>query len=135
MYPWNEWPWTNVHQLNLDWVIRKLRETIEYLKSLKEEVDQHGEELEKINGQIAELEQFVEDFKAGKFDGLYLELIQKWTEENLPEIIAKIVKYVMFGLSTDGYFIACIPDTWDFIQFDTVMDITSDLYGHLVLRW
>ena len=61
--------------------------------------------------------------------------LKEWADKNVPGLITNIVKYVFFGLSADGHFIAAIPTAWDFIQFDTVVDINSDFYGHLILRW
>ena len=78
---------------------------------------------------VDRLEQMI---SAGNFPPDY---IYQWANNNLPQIIAGIVKYVVFGLSRDGYFVAYIPESWDFIHFDTIMDGKSDLFGHLVLRW
>lgn len=90
-------------------------------KQLEEDVAYLKEELDKV--------------KNGDYVSLYLDSIIKWIDENIQQLVARIVKYVIFGLSQDGHFVAYIPPTWDFIQFDTIIDTDSDLYGHLLLRW
>lgn len=135
MYPWNDWPYTNVHQLNLDWVIGKLKHVIDYLKRLQEQVSGNSDAIAKLQAQVNEMQAILDKLQAGGFDDLYLSAINKWVDEHLPEIIAKTVKYVFFGLTMDGHFCAVIPDSWDFIHFDTIMTADSPLFGHLVLRW
>ena len=61
--------------------------------------------------------------------------ISEWFINSLPDIIDKAIHMVFFGLTEDGYFIAYIPDSWDEIIFDTIMDINSDNYGRLTLSF
>lgn len=89
--------------------------------TLKDDVDYLSNELDKV--------------KNGDYVSLYLNSIKNWIDNNLQELVAGIVKYVSFGLSSDGKFVAYIPKTWDFLQFDTIITPESELYGHLVMRW
>lgn len=89
--------------------------------TIKDDMDYLSNELDKV--------------KNGDYVSLYLNSIKKWIDENLQELVAGIVKYVSFGLSSDGKFVAYIPKTWDFLQFDTIITPESELYGHLVMRW
>lgn len=89
--------------------------------TIKDDMDYLSNELDKV--------------KNGDYVSLYLNSIKKWIDENLQEMVAGIVKYVSFGLSSDGKFVAYIPKTWDFLQFDTIITPESELYGHLVMRW
>lgn len=84
---------------------------------------------------VAYLKGELDKVKNGDYVSLYLDSIIKWIDENIQQLVSRIVKYVIFGLSQDGHFVAYIPPTWDFIQFDTIIDTDSDLYGHLLLRW
>ena len=89
--------------------------------TLKDDVDYLSNELDKV--------------KNGDYVSLYLNSIKNWIDNNLQELVAGVVKYVSFGLSSDGKFVAYIPKTWDFLQFDTIITPESELYGHLVMRW
>lgn len=84
---------------------------------------------------IAELKKVVSELQKILEDQNYLEIVKEWIDENLQQIINNTVKFISFGLSDDGYFMACIPSTWDFLSFDTIMDLDSECYGSLVLKW
>lgn len=94
---------------------------IQDIKSLKAELDATLAELEKV--------------KNGEYVNLYIDALASWIDNNLQELVGRVVKYVFFGLTDDGYFIAYIPDTWDFINFDTIIQPENPLYGHLLLQW
>ena len=91
------------------------------IETLKNDIKLLGDELEKV--------------KNGDYVSLYLDSIKNWIDDNIQNLVANIVKYVIFGLSTDGHFVAYIPESWEFINFDTIVEPDSELYGHLVLRW
>lgn len=135
MYPWADWPYTNVHQLNLDWVVEKLRQTIEFLKEKAAQIDKNSADIQVMQQKVDALEKLIKLIQEGGFDDLYLSAVQEWLNANLPGLVHNLVKYVVFGLTLDGYFCAVIPDAWNFIWFDTIADAASDLYGHLVLHW
>lgn len=97
-----------------------------------EKCDKNNAELQK---ELAEIKKELDDYVNGKLIPAYLEATKKYINENLIDFVSEIVKYVVFGISVDGHFVAYIPSSWDFIQFDTVYDQTSELFGHLVLRW
>lgn len=70
-----------------------------------------------------------------------MKVVQEWianfdttfAEEMVRQAIERLMKTVVFGLSTQGYFMACIPESWSDIQFGTIQD--GELYGHLVLQY
>lgn len=76
-----------------------------------------------------------EEFKASGFDDYYREIIEKWVDNHMEEIIDQAIKMVFFGLTEDGYFCAYIPDSWDDIEFDTGMVYGSYDYGRLILKY
>ena len=70
-----------------------------------------------------------------------MKVVQEWianfdttfAEEMVRQAITKLMKTVVFGISKEGYFMACIPESWSDIQFGTIQD--GELYGHLVLQY
>ena len=59
--------------------------------------------------------------------------ITKWIEKNLEFIYTQTIKQIYFGLTNDGYFCAYIPESWDDISFDTIMNYSDENYGSLVI--
>lgn len=91
---------------------------------IKEELTNMTTDLENyIKAQTADISQTVETN------------MQAYINENLQEFVARIVKFVVFGLTKDGHLAAYIPDTWDFLEFTTPQDPESQFYGHLVLKY
>ena len=63
------YPWNNVHELNLDWLIRKIKEMESYVSELdemREEFRRTSEELrlqlEQLGGEVDQLEKLYSDF-------------------------------------------------------------------------
>lgn len=126
----------HTYEYDLGWMVCWIKQMIADIAVIKQRQEDQGvintdldTRIKTLKIAVDRLEQMI---STGNFPPDY---IYQWTNNNLPQIIAGIVKYVVFGLSRDGYFVAYIPESWDFIQFDTIMDGKSDLFGHLVLRW
>lgn len=91
-----------------------------------------------INNMIEEDKSYVEDIEELKAE---MKVVQTWIdnfdtsfiEELVQEYIGKVIKNVVFGISTAGYFMAMIPDNWNELQFGTIQ--TGELYGHLTLEY
>lgn len=91
-----------------------------------------------INKLIETDRELISDVEGLKAD---MEVVQAWidnfdtgfAEELVKEAIAKLMKTVVFGISSEGYFMACIPDSWSDIKFGTIQN--GELYGHLVLEY
>lgn len=131
-------PYLNGHMYEFDlcWLVEQIKKSMTELQNLINTTAKHDGEIAQLQSkydsladQLANIESII---KNGNFPDTTL---KEWADRNLPGLISSIVKYVFFGLSADGHFIAAIPTAWDFIQFDTVVDINSDFYGHLILRW
>lgn len=131
-------PYLNGHMYEFDlcWLVEQIKKSMTELQNLINTTAKHDGEIaqlqskyDSLEDQLANIESII---KNGNFPDTTL---KEWADRNLPGLISSIVKYVFFGLSADGHFIAAIPTAWDFIQFDTVVDINSDFYGHLILRW
>lgn len=126
----------HTYEYDLGWMVYRIKQMIADIAVLKKRQEDQGVVNTDLDTRLKALKQTVDRLEqmisTGNFPPDY---IYQWANNNLPQMIAGIVKYVVFGLSRDGYFVAYIPESWDFIQFDTIMDGQSDLYGHLVLRW
>lgn len=126
----------HTYEYDLGWMVCRIKQMIADIAVLKKRQEDQGGTNTDLDTRIKTLKITVDRLEqmisTGNFPPDY---IYQWANNNLPQIIAGIVKYVVFGLSRDGYFVAYIPESWDFIQFDTIMDGKSDLFGHLVLRW
>ena len=67
------------------------------------------------------------DFAKGDFEN--------WAIENMPGIIQTMCKFVFFGLTDDGHFVAYIPHSWEFLHFDTILTPGDPKYGHLIMYY
>ena len=92
-------------------------------------------EYKKIKEQLEQMDKLLEEIKNGDYVDLYLDSIIKYIDDNLQCLVARIVKFVCFGLNDDGYFVAYIPKTWEFLEFDTGMVFGEPNYGYLILKW
>ena len=61
----------------------------------------------------------------------YVDAMDEWFEK---DFYYKLVQQVWFGLTSDGHFVAYIPESWNDIIFDTGFDYDLDTYGRLILR-
>ena len=127
---WNNYPRTDFHELNADWIIKHFKEFIESFKELDSWIDQHEKEYE-------ELKKLYDDFMAGRFTPEFLITLNRWITENAVSIIDAAIKTVFFVLE-DGYFVAYIPDSWSEIIFGTtgLDDFPAGYdFGHLTLTY
>lgn len=131
-------PYTNYHSLNLDWLLK----TVKKLDDLYEDLDIDGilsdiraaiegntEAIESLNARFLALEN-------GAYIENYIPALAAWINANLQELVARIAKFVVFGLTADGYFYADIPESWSEVQFSTGYDpeIPTE-YMHLILNY
>lgn len=84
---------------------------------------------------IAELKKRFEEFVEHGFDDYYAQQIEKWFEDNAWKIYERVAKQVFFGLTSDGYFCAYVPESWREIEFDTGAIYGTEEYGRLILRF
>lgn len=86
---------------------------------------------------IAALEQAVTDFIAGGYKDDFEQFLLNWFDENFIDFLSERIKMVFFGLTSDGYFCAYVPDNlWSDIMFDTGMNYADKrTYGRLILRY
>lgn len=110
-------------------VLSVLEEVIKHLG----ETDANAEELKRLYYSLKE--QF-DAFVDGGFEEYYEALLRAWIDENAPSIVKDmLLTGVFFGLTSDGYFCAYKPSTWEDVQFDTGAIYGTEEYGRLILRY
>lgn len=126
-----EYPYINLNDLNLDWLLKHMKELLAALADLDEWRAEHEKEYE-------ELKKLYDDIVNGDFPPEMYGALHKWVVENSTSIIAELVKMVFFGITDDGYFVAYIPESWTDIIFGTtgLDDFPVGVeYGHLTLSF
>ena len=127
-----EFPYTDPNLYNDDWLLKKMKELLEWMHN----TDEWKNEYEEAYNDFKEM---VEQIENGTFPDSIKNAFYKWMRENAISLVGEMVKNVFFEISPDGYFIAWIPDGWDDIVFNTTgLDITLPLmpdFGHLVLSY
>lgn len=84
---------------------------------------------------LEELQTLFDKFMESGFDDYYAEQVEKWISENLEYIYDHTIKQIYFGLTESGYLVAYIPESWDDIVFDTIMNYSDPNYGSLILSY
>lgn len=125
----------DMYQYNLGWLIGQISEINRKYNEILEKTEKDNVDYEEIKSELAEIKKELDDYVNGKLITEYLKATQDFIDKNLISFVSEIVKYVVFGISDDGHFVAYIPASWEFVNFDTVVDETSELYGHLLLKW
>lgn len=112
-----------------------LRELIAKCGSYDEVINKLNQWIEENDPKIDEILSFMKQLENGYIPPGLKESIYNWATDNLIPIIAKVLRNVYFGLTNDGYFCAFIPQSWNWVTFDTITDFSDPLYGHLVLQY
>ena len=116
-------------------VVKKLNEVLDSNNELAGYVGTNTRDIAQLKEDVELLNSEFEKIKNGQYTSLYIEAMKNWIAENLINIVGQIVKFVWFGLSDDGHFVAYIPTSWRFLTFDMVADPDSPDYGRLLLSY
>ena len=128
------YPYTNVHELNLDWIIAHFNEFIEEINTLDTWMNQHKEEYDQLLTLYREIKTDWDNFSNGEWPPTVYEQMKLWWEQNAVDLVGELVRFVFFGLTMDGYFVAYIPENWRDINFDTIVTPGPD-YGRLCILY
>lgn len=110
-----------------------INEMINNIEYLEQQIGESG--LDELFQMMEDLQQQLQDIQDGKYFPMYVDQLGKWIDQNIQQIVGRTMRFINFGLSQDGYFVAYIPETWNFITFDTDVNPNSPTYGHLIVRW
>ena len=127
----NKYPYTDFHEINLSWLLETVKDVIKEIDSLDTWKDQHESEYE-------ELKKVVDNIDNGDWSPEYIAAITNFFSANLVDIVGELVKQVYFGVTSDGHFVAYIPESWNDIVFGTsgYDDFPAGIdYGHLTLSY
>ena len=121
LFPTERFPYTNFHDLNLDWILDQVKKIAEELQRLQQKEDADHDA-------IAALEKRLDDFIASIDDDYIRKVVDEYLQYG-----------VWFGLTDSGYYVVYIPSGWDDIAFKTTgLDIELEAqpeYGHLVITY
>ena len=126
----NEYPYKNLEDFNLDYILKHLRELLADYKTLDDWKQNFQEEYK-------ELIDFYNTIINGNFPQELKDAFIKFMTDNAVDLMGELVHMVLFGIE-DGYFVAYIPDSWDEITFGTTglddFPVGYD-FGHLTLTY
>ena len=113
-------------------ICKEIGNMVAYLDEVGIKVNATHEEVEALAKELADFyDNFADDFQV-----YYEERIAEWLDEHMREVIEASMRFLWFGLSDEGYFVAYIPSNWDNLHFDTGMVYSDpDTYGHLILTY
>lgn len=119
----NEFPYTDFHELNLDWILSKIKEFDEKMSELISNEDELTDEFENLLKEYNELKNYV---------------YSQFTKANIEDVIEKHISTMIFvEISDSGHIIYNIPESWEDITFKTsnydVIIPDFDKFGHLIL--
>lgn len=116
-------------------VLEKINELIENDEEMKKLTLEQIEKLKQYKEEMDEIAQTLDDIKNGKYIHMYLKALKQWVDDNLIKMVEDIVKYIFFMLDDSGRLKVVIPNSWDFIEFDTDYNEQSPTWNHLILRY
>lgn len=121
------------------WDVKSQEQRIKVMCCLIQQlIDQYGStdsQIQKNTEAIEELEELFTQFQESGFDDYYEQQVIKWIGDNIEILYQQLAKQVFFGLTSDGYFCAYVPDSWSDITFDTGAVFGTETYGRLILRF
>lgn len=128
----NGYPYTDFHELNLDWIIKHFKEFVDELARLEEWRSQHEEEYQVLKS-------YVDDLRDGNLTPAMYQTIIDWCNANLFDLFGEMIKFITVSLNDAGYLVLTYPEQWRTLIFNTTgLDINTPLqpdYGHLTISY
>lgn len=134
-YFWDQYPDTNFHEINLDWFLKVAQYVKETADTMNEWKKTHEKEYRDLKQLVDSIEDWIEDIESGDIPEALINGLATWIDNNVQQLIGKNMRYVWFGLTDEGYFVAYMPESWKELWFDTVMDYSNEYYGHLLIKY
>ena len=129
-------PYTNFHEVNLGWVIKTVKELADQYGGVGEMLDEISAAVAGNTAAIASLNTRFQRLENGEYIENYIPALADWINNNLIELVSRIAKFVVFGLTDNGYFYADIPESWEQVQFSTGYDPEIAMeYLHLIINY
>lgn len=126
------YPYINVNDLNLDWIVKHFKEFIEEISTLEEWRRTHEQEYE-------ELKKLYDDFMHGKFTPEFLTSLNNWLMVNAPTILHDVIAIINVKVSDSGYMYITSPDAWKDVKFlfSGINIFPPDVqeYGHIIITY
>ena len=125
-------PYTNFHDLNLDWILKVVKDLYYKVSNQEEWINEHKKEYE-------ELKEFMDAIEAGDLPDAVYDKLKLWLINNYESIMSELIKFISFSLNDAGYLVVTYPDSLDELIFNTTgLDIFPALqpeYGHLTISY
>lgn len=116
-------------------VVKYINDMIQNQDTMNQLLQEYGVDIKQLQTDVEYLSNELKKVKNGTYVSLYIDALSQWIDNNLQEMVSKIVQQVYFEINNNGYFTAFIPDKWDFLKFDTIINTDDPNYGCLVLEW
>lgn len=98
--------------------------------------DMLGININATHDDVAKLQQEFEQFKNNEMLDFYEKQLQKWIDTNMERLMREaLLKFIVPGITEDGYFCIYKPDSWNDIQLEFGTDYGSNDYGCVILRF
>ena len=127
----NDYPYTDFHEMNLDWILKVVKANKDNIKNLYEIFNEWADTADRIK-------ELYRAIVTGDYPQELEDSLIRWVQINAIDIVGDMVNMVFFGLTDDGYFVAYIPSGWEDITFGTtgLDDFPENVdYGHLTLTY
>jgi hypothetical protein len=113
----------------MKWLCMEWDRIEHYMLDLCNQTNRNSEVIDALQRQF-------EEFKEHGFDDYYREMLERWILEHFADILTEGIRSVVFfGLTSDGYFVAYRPESWNEIIFDTGAVYGTSEYGRLLLYY
>ena len=131
MSGFNQYPYINLEDLNLDYLLQRLKKELSQIEDLEAWKAEHEAE-------YLQLKALYDAVMSGYFPPSITNAFYSWMSQNALDLMGSLIDMVIINITDDGYLVAYIPEGWDEIIFNTTgLDITIPGmdYGRLVLSY
>ncbi len=133
-FTFEEFPNSDFYNSDLRQILVYVRKLIEGLDSLEHWRATHEYEYAELKALTDDINSRLTQIENGDFPESLYNAMRNWWEANAVDLVGNLVKFVFFGLTLDGYFVAYIPENWNEIDFDTIV-VPGDNYGKLCILY